>query len=1851
MKVDCENNPLAGLRREEARPLTSVGGCPPYAGVGNNRLVGRQGAGLREHNLGSMKTDSDAIWNQDCVEWKVKDCNPMSHSNTNDLCVNAAECSNDNLGTLRLRGGGSPPRNSGERFTRGSALKKSKEATTGSTAPPSDAEVSETSTNTRTRSRPRSRKNREIKDIKDNKGEGTGIGQKNMDDSGGKSRSSEENDKKNSGDGSEKEREKRYMEERGKDSRSPSPRVSSGTRHQVVAKRVHPDKGEPKPYKEPQKINTARRRRKDGGVGSGAPRLKLKIPARCKKAAKTYAGLSATCDKLRNSVGWDPEEEDEEPMDGEGDQASSSGDKDPIEAARRAAQTVLEQTAKSADISGSVRGAINDACSAIKAAMEQLQAQHESEEIRSLRADNKRMREELALMRSETKALRKAFSERGMAAPQVALAIDPNGSVDRLRVEMETLLDSFREKLERENTRLQEGQRRLPPEEILRPSLAADRRRAEVPQPAAREQPSPQLRARRQSGGSGRQAAATGATLMPPARPAPTPQTKKTAAGPKPVPAATTQTPPTQGEWTQVVKRGRKKKKKATPPAASATQTAKPPSTPAPKRLAVPKTAAVVVALKPEAKESYASVMLRATQAFRLEEIGLEHINVRKTADGARILEVAGADNGRTADALKVRLEAAIGDVARVYRPVKMARLRVSGLDETATPEAVAKAIAAKGGCSHANIRVGDIRIGYSGAGSALVQCPIEAASAAASAGRATIGWSSARIETLEPEVLRCFKCLGIGHTRGTCPSSVERSDLCFRCSKPGHRGAACQAEAFCAVCHQAKLPAGHRMGGFSCNPPKDLLMQNLAEWGVALAAVAEPYTVPPRPNWARDGRVALVAPALGDVLVSMERGDGFVAAKWGGIIVVGVYFSPNLPLNAFQRFLEDLEGVVRRAGQAPILVLGDFNAKSRAWGSPNTEPRGAEVEVWSAAAGLVLLNCGNAQTCVRWNGGSIVDLSFATPDLAARITEWRVLEDEETLSDHLYIRMRVSPLQRAAAPRPNGRQAGKGGFPRWSLARLDREMAEEAAIIEAWNAPQVAPRGIDERAVCFRRSLEAVCDASMPRARPARGKKQVYWWTPEIAALRTASNNARRAYTRCRRRRHTAEEEELLRTALAEKTRALQQAIRKAKNEGWEEFLATLNRDPWGRPYRMVRNKLQSAPPMDSMEPELLRRVVEGLFPEAPDFVPPVMASPAADPAEPLVVVPITDDEIEWAMDRVRATRKAAGPDGVPGKVLFLALKHLGNRLKSLLDDCLEEGRFPRCWKEGRLCLLRKEGRPPDSPAGYRPIVLLDEIGKLFERILVSRIQRHLVETGPNLHDSQFGFRRGRSTIDAVAALRDFGVLAAGQKEGVVAVSLDIANAFGSLPYTVIGEALRYHGVPHYLRRVIEHYLTARVVLYEQKGVRSVRAMMCGVPQGSVLGPLLWNIGYDWAIRGVQFPRMVTVCYADDTLVAVRGKELEEVLRRAAVATELTIQRIELLGLRVALPKTEAMVLGRTRGWGRLPAGTAVRVGGESVQVKAHIKYLGLVLDRKWTFEEHFARLAPRLVGAASALGRLLRNLGGPNAPCRRLYAGVVRSMALYGAPIWAGRLTRCTKALLRRPQRVVAQRMVRAYRTTSHAATCLLAGTPPWELDAGVLAERYWWRAEARGRGEPPNTEDAERVSRAAAERLRERWRDALEDSHYGTRTIGAILPVMDEWVDRSKGALTYRVTQVVSGHGCFGHYLHKIQREPGPQCHECGAADDTAQHTLEECNRWAVERAALRATTGVADLSLRSIIAATLGSERKWEAVTSFCEEIMSQKEAAERVREAAADALPLRRRRQGRVRRAYARLEPQ
>ncbi|KAJ0169562.1 hypothetical protein K1T71_014747 [Dendrolimus kikuchii] len=276
------------------------------------------------------------------------------------------------------------------------------------------------------------------------------------------------------------------------------------------------------------------------------------------------------------------------------------------------------------------------------------------------------------------------------------------------------------------------------------------------------------------------------------------------------------------------------------------------------------------------------------------------------------------------------------------------------------------------------------------------------------------------------------------------------------------------------------------------CATAQDLLVQSMAQWGIQLAVVAEPYYVPPRSDWAGDldGLVAIIVrtAAACPPLAGVVRGRGYVAATIGEIVVVGGYFSPNRRLADFEGWIEEVGTVVARSRPRPVLVLGDFNAKSVSWGSPNTCARGEALEEWAIEKGLVVLNRGSVHTCVRQQGGSIVDVTFASPELARRVRDWRVVTGVETLSDHRYIRFSVS----ARNPDPPSRESPVGDCPRWALQKLNREVFREALIVATWasgsevNPPDV---NVEQEAENLRSLVTGVCDAAMPR----RGRFQPF--------------------------------------------------------------------------------------------------------------------------------------------------------------------------------------------------------------------------------------------------------------------------------------------------------------------------------------------------------------------------------------------------------------------------------------------------------------------------------------------------------------------------------------------------------------------------------------------------------------------------------------------------------------------------------------------------------------------------------------------------------------------------------------
>ncbi|KMQ88097.1 reverse transcriptase [Lasius niger] len=304
--------------------------------------------------------------------------------------------------------------------------------------------------------------------------------------------------------------------------------------------------------------------------------------------------------------------------------------------------------------------------------------------------------------------------------------------------------------------------------------------------------------------------------------------------------------------------------------------------------------------------------------------------------------------------------------------------------------------------------------------------------------------------------------------------------------------------------------------------------------------------------------------------------------------------------------------------------------------------------------------------------------------------------------------------------------------------------------------------------------------------------------------------------------------------------------------------------------------------------------------------------------------------------------------------------------------------------------------------------------------------------------------------------------------------------------------------------------------------------------------------------------------------------------------------------------------------------AGDVEVVEGILVLVGTQIKYLGLYLNGRWKFVEHFRRLAPRVDKAAMALSRLLPNLGGPDGRARRLYAGTVHAMTLYGAPVRVNEMeaTRNIKNCMHQVQRRVANRICRGYRTVSWAAVGVLAGVPPMEQLARMYADVYRRIRELQAEGIALADRDR-RIMRVHARRsLIERWMDILGDPRMpGQRTVGAFRPCFQQWL---VGGVSYKMTQVLTRHGCFGEYLCRIGKERTTRCAHCGHEKDDAQHTLEVCVTWENERRDLVTAVG-ADLSLPAVIAAAVGSDTGWRALYSFCEVVMLQKEEKERERE--------------------------
>ncbi|XP_052738128.1 uncharacterized protein LOC128198188 [Bicyclus anynana] len=1178
-----------------------------------------------------------------------------------------------------------------------------------------------------------------------------------------------------------------------------------------------------------------------------------------------------------------------------------------------------------------------------------------------------------------------------------------------------------------------------------------------------------------------------------------------------------------------------------------------------------------------KAEGSYADILKKMkanVTVTDMKQIGVEVKSVRKSNDGKVLMRVAG-----NAEALRNKLQGTL-ECAEVGIG-RETIFHITGLDEDISTEELKTALETE---LKVPVQVKSIRPTQYGSKTATVSMSPISAKNLSNVSVINIGWTRCRLRK-RVYVEKCYKCWETGHRAAKC-NGPDRSNCCRQCSRVGHKADSCTSTPFCPHCDVL----GHKAATTGCpkfrgaineagQTPHDLLLPTVRNHGIDLVILAEPNNkYAEAGGWERDRRedAAIIVYNKALTVGATIRGNGFIGFRFAQFTVYSCYISPNCSFDQFRQDLEELSASVRLQ-RGKVLVAGDFNAASTIWGSKTTNKRGQHLMDIIADLDLSVANTGNTPTFERGGKNSRPDITMANSNLAGMITGWEVL-DEESASGHKYITYSIGEKIPGTESRPIG----------WNFNKIDKEKFENTLISEPIRTPFELVSATTK-----------ACNQAMPK-RKARRKKPVYWWNNEINIARKQCLESRRAYTRANSKinKQRSEEDRLNQIRASEEARnryktaklELQGLILKSKGEQWKKVGDEVDNDPWGLGYKIVTKKINRSSPTP-ISLQRMKDITAVLFPTHDDFT---RTTGVVDQ-----VPRITDDELAMACDRIKS-RKAPGPDEIAPEIVKLASKVIPDQLRDVMNGIFLSGEFPDIWKTARLILLRKHNKSADEPSGYRPLCLLDCYGKLLERILLNRIEQLLPKHG-GLAKDQFGFRSGRSTLDAIERVK---AIALAAKQGsqrtrklCTLVALDVRNAFNSAPWILILEEFKRRKFPDYVINLISSYLNQRnIIITDAAGSSETIRVTSGVPQGSILGPTLWNILYDGVFKLDLGDEARLVGFADDLALVVAARTDQLLMKRTNRALDIINKWMIGKHLKLAPEKTEAIMLSGRKRHGPL----TFNIDGVEIKPCDKLRYLGVWLDRSLRFDKHVVQTAEKAEKLAAALTQLMPRKGGPRASKRRLLASVAHSVMLYGAPVWSQAL-QVTKYnnVLGRTQRRLAIRICGAYRTVSKEAVLVIAGLIPIDKLATERARLY--------------KREAKRTPKEERKRTLQEWSTEWLESGKGQWTRDLIQDLV-KWVERKHGEVDKLITQALTGHGVFNTYLHAIGKANSECCTYCGEVD-TPNHAIFECMEFEGERS--NARQGGEPLTKANLVPYMLENKEAWANGAKMLHYIMGRR----------------------------------
>ncbi|XP_050559320.1 uncharacterized protein LOC126912227 [Spodoptera frugiperda] len=291
--------------------------------------------------------------------------------------------------------------------------------------------------------------------------------------------------------------------------------------------------------------------------------------------------------------------------------------------------------------------------------------------------------------------------------------------------------------------------------------------------------------------------------------------------------------------------------------------------------------------------------------------------------------------------------------------------------------------------------------------------------------------------------------------------------------------------------------------------------------------------------------------------------------------------------------------------------------------------------------------------------------------------------------------------------------------------------------------------------------------------------------------------------------------------------------------------------------------------------------------------------------------------------------------------------------------------------------------------------------------------------------------------------------------KKIIVLVSLDIEGAFDSAWWPAIKVRLAEEKCPINLRRVIDSYLSDREVIVRYAGAENRRKTSKGCVQGSIGGPILWNLLLDPLLKQLEARGNYCQAFADDVVMLFDGGTALEIEQQANAALEHVRAWGVKNKLKFAPHKTSAMVITR-----KLKYDTPrLAMGGIDIGMSKEVKILGLTIDAGLTFNSHVAGACKKAIAIYKHLARSARVSWGLHPEVvRSIYTAVVEPIVLYAASAWAPAVNKLgIRKQLNVVQRGFAQKLCRAHRTVSLHSALLLAGILPLDLRVREAASLY--------------------------------------------------------------------------------------------------------------------------------------------------------------------------------------------------